>query len=260
MSLIARDSSEIEDRNWDLERLVPIRSTDTNELIQERLMQYIRQQGLLAGAKLPAQSKLARGLGVSLVSLREALRSLEALGIVEGRVGSGWFIKTFSFDPIAKGLLSSILLNKHVLADLNDIRVHLESSFFEHAAKTLTHEDLDELDRLIGEMVERSQSGHSWDDLDRLFHMKLFSEIRNRVFSQLMDVFWSMYGYLGAEIEPTEKVSEAQTHQPIVDALREGNVEEAKRRLMESLEGSARRMPPSKGSRDLADGTNLAEG
>ena len=244
MELFEINSPTIDERFEDhLEGLEPIRSTDTNELIQESLMKYIRQEGLVAGDKLPAQNRLARGLGVSLVSLREALRALEAVGILEVRVGSGWYIKPFSFDPIAKGLLHSIQLNMHVLADLNDIRVHLEVAFFEHAAKTLTATDLDELDRLVNEMASRSQANQTWDELDRLFHKTLFSKIRNQVFSQLMDVFWSMYIYQGAEIIPGEKVSEALTHRPIVVALRAGDVEQAKQKLRESLEGSTKRMP-----------------
>jgi DNA-binding FadR family transcriptional regulator len=244
MTLLGTNSDtlnvEVEDN---LEGLEPIKSKDTNELIQERLMRYIRQEGLVAGDRLPAQNKLARRLRVSLVSLREALRALEAVGILEGRVGSGWYVKPFSFDPIAKGLLYSIQFNKYVLADLNDIRVHLEVAFIEHAAKTLTEHDLDELDSLVHEMVSRARINQPWDKLDKEFHKKLFSKIRNQVFSQLMDVFWSMYIYLGTEIKPDEKVSEALTHQPIVDALRAGDVEQAKQKLRDSLKGAAKRMP-----------------
>ena len=220
----------------------PLRTVRTNEIIQERLLQYIKAQELRPGDRLPSQQALASSFGVSLVALREALRSLEALGILEVRVGAGWFIKSFSFDAIAKGLFFHTDLNDTTLRDLHEIRICLETSYVIHATRTLTPEDIDDLERIAHEIVARAESGESWHDLDYQFHQKLFSSIRNQVFNKLMEIFWVLYGYLGADIAPEESLSEARKHLPIVEAIRTRDEDLAVQRMHESLKGSSRRI------------------
>ncbi len=222
--------------------LEPLRTVRTNEIIQERLLQYIKAQELRPGDRLPSQQVLARSFGVSLVALREALRSLEALGILEVKVGAGWFIKSFSFDAIAKGLFFHTELNDTTLRDLHEIRICLETSYIVHATRTLTSEDIDELEQIALAIVTRAELGESWHDLDYQFHQKLFSSIRNQVFNKLMEIFWTLYGYLGVEIAPEESLSEARKHLPIVEAIRSGDEALAVQRMHESLKGSSRRI------------------
>jgi len=225
-----------------LEGIEPLRTVRTNELLQERLIEYIRRRGLVAGDRLPSQQVLARRFDVSLVALREALRALEALGILEVRGGAGWFVKPFSFDPIAKGLLYHTEFNEDTLRDLHEIRMSLETSFAIHATHTLAKEDIEELQALADAMVANAQVGLQWHELDHRFHQKMFSTIRNQVFNKLMDVFWALYGYLGLDVDSTESLSEAWKHRLIVDALRTGDPALVTARLEDSLKGSTRRM------------------
>ncbi len=67
------------------ESLQPIVSPNLNDLISERLKDYIIQNRLQPGDKLPTEDSLAQRLGVSRTAVREALRSLEALGLIETR-------------------------------------------------------------------------------------------------------------------------------------------------------------------------------
>lgn len=226
----------------ELKGIEPLQTVKTNEVIQERLLQYIKRQGLVAGDRLPSQQALSERFDVSLVALREALRSLEALGILEVRVGAGWFVKPFSFDAIAKGLFHTTEFNEGTLRDLHEIRICLECSFVIHATRTLSPKDMDELVDLVDEMIARAKSGESWHELDHCFHQKLYSAIRNQVFNKLMEVFWALYGYLGAEIAPEESLTEALKHRPIVDAIRDRDEERAAEMLRESLQGSRKRL------------------
>jgi GntR family transcriptional repressor for pyruvate dehydrogenase complex len=226
----------------ELRGLEPLRTVNTNEVIQERLLQYIKRQGLVAGDRLPSQQALAERFEVSLVALREALRSLEALGILEVKVGAGWFVKAFSFDAIAKGLFHTMEFNEDTLRDLHEIRMYLECSFVVHATRTLSPEDIDELEELGDEMIARASAGKSWHELDHCFHQKLYSAIRNQVFNKLMEVFWALYSYIGAEIAPEESLTEALKHRPIVEAIRAGDEERAAEMLRESLQGSRKRL------------------
>ncbi|MSP11682.1 MAG: FadR family transcriptional regulator [Chloroflexi bacterium] len=131
--------------------LEPLKTSHVTEMVQERLIQFIRSNDLKAGQKLPSENQLAESLGVSRVTLREALRSMQGLGIVEVKAGLGWYAKDLSFDSMAKALAYTLKLNKQTLADLEEIRINLECSFLEEAIQTLTAEDLKSLAQAVTE-------------------------------------------------------------------------------------------------------------
>jgi DNA-binding FadR family transcriptional regulator len=71
---------------------------------QEQLKLFIARRELRPGDPLPSEGALAEDLGMSRLVLREATKSLEALGIVEARHGEGVFVSAFSFEPILDNL------------------------------------------------------------------------------------------------------------------------------------------------------------
>lgn len=222
--------------------LEPLMSLNTNQAIQDHLVRFIRESNLKGGDKLPSQQMLAQSLGVSHVALREALRGLEALGILEVKKGSGWYVKNFNFDPVAKGLLYTIQFDSTSLADLTEIRMCLECSFLIHASRTLKPEDIEELKQITTSMMSLAKSQEPWHDLDHQFHRKLFSTIRNQVFVEWMEIYWSIYAnFLGTKVFPYESVEDAQMHRDIVDAIQQGKADQAIAILEESLKKSMRR-------------------
>jgi len=72
--------------------------------VQESLKSYIDDNALAPGAPLPPENDLAQQLGVSRNSVREAIKALESLGILETRRGIGVFVKAFSFEPLLANL------------------------------------------------------------------------------------------------------------------------------------------------------------
>jgi len=72
--------------------------------VQESLRAYVHDNGLAPGTLLPAEGELAAQLGVSRNSLREGIKALESLGILETRRGIGVFVKAFSFEPLLANL------------------------------------------------------------------------------------------------------------------------------------------------------------
>ena len=109
-----------------VEGLEPLRSVNVNDMIQERLARYIRERQLSAGDRLPSESALAQTLGVSRGALREAMRGLQGVGVLEARVGSGWYVSTFTLTPFAKGLSLTLEPDARTFGELNEIRTGLE--------------------------------------------------------------------------------------------------------------------------------------
>jgi len=219
--------------------LAPLNQVGVRDAIQDRLVNYLRANHLSAGARLPSEHALASALGAGRNAVREALRGLEALGLVEARVGSGWYVRSSSLDAVAEALVLSLELNPDTLAGLNQIRVCLESGLFAQAAAALTPEDLDQLEGLAQRMEEQAAAGQYYFEADSEFHRLLYSRLGNPALTKLMDAIWNAYVkiiVLPASPLPLGKsLEEAAKHRPIVQALRAGDIALARAHLEESL-------------------------
>ena len=225
--------------------LKPVASSNMHETIQARLMSFIRERQMAAGDRLPSQAVLTQTLGISLATLREAMRALEALGIIEARAGSGWYVRDFSFDAVAKGLAYSFELNRRSFADLLEIRIRLEASYLPGVVPKLVAGDLEALEQSVCEMEGLAASGREFDAPDRAFHMRLFSgKVQNQFFAEVLELFWTLYPLLTVPPERVQRevlLADARRHRLILEAVQGGNVEVAVQRLLDSLQGAMRR-------------------
>src|ERR671912_516559 len=94
--------------------------------VQESLRGYIEDNQLKAGDALPPEGYLAQQLGVSRNSMREAIKALESVGILETRRGIGVFVKAFSFDPLLEHLAYGLRGSLREVGELVEIRRVLE--------------------------------------------------------------------------------------------------------------------------------------
>lgn len=211
--------------------LEPLRTINVNEAIQERLVRFIQERKLMAGDKLPSEGALAQKLGVSRGTLREAMRSLQAVGIIEARVGSGWYVRDFSLDPIAVGLSLTLEPDQATFRDLNEIRTGLEWLFVAQAMPTLSSEDVESLELAVDEMEALAQAGHSYFAQDRYFHEQIFAKVPNQVLARVMDLFWMLCASIAPHLAPisqTDHVAAAGEHRLLLEAIRAGDVEQAR--------------------------------
>jgi len=231
----------MESENSTVDGISPIPTVNVNEAIQDRLKRFILEQRLGAGSRLPPEGRLSQSLGVSRPALREALRALEALGTVESRVGSGWYVREFSFDSITRGLAYDIELNHYSFVHLSQLRVGLECGFIDDTVRHLTPEVVEKLQDAV-EVMEQAASdgdGYLYTEKDHYFHRTLFSGVKNPLLDSLMEVFWTLYDYLCPEATPAPGLeADARRHRLILDAVMAGNVDLARQRLRESDESS----------------------
>src|ERR1700720_51283 len=89
--------------------------------IQEEIKSYVIRNNLKPGDALPSEGDLARQLGIGRNSVREAVKSLEVLGILEARAGSGLFVKAFTFDAIINNLPYGLLSEVKTVRDMAEV-------------------------------------------------------------------------------------------------------------------------------------------
>jgi DNA-binding FadR family transcriptional regulator len=204
---------------------LPLRGDALHDAIKEQIKRIIVERGLQTGDPLPTEAELVRILGVSRNTLREAIRSLQTLGMVAVRHGHGTFVGDFSMDPLVDGLtfriLSDMKRSIRTVHELLELRQVIESGLITRVVGQLTAEDLAELRQLVAGMEMRAMHGEAAPIEDRAFHEALYRPLENGLVIQLLQAFWDVFRSVRDKlpgIPPPLTVTAAQ-HREILDAV-----------------------------------------
>lgn len=206
--------------------------------VQDQLIDLIVELDLDPGEVLPPEPELMRTLGVSRNSVREALKGLQAFGIVDIRHGYGTYVGTAQLRSLAPGLLFHTRLavrrdNPRGLLDIVEVRALLESGLIRRAALELDEADLDrlraELDALEAD-GDAGRAGH-----DRRFHELLYEPLGNALVLQLIALFWDVYRQVESEVgKPhTAHGQVVRQHRRVLEAVAARDPDEAAARIAE---------------------------
>jgi DNA-binding FadR family transcriptional regulator len=168
----------------------PVRRVRTHEQVLAQIEQKILDGSLRAGERLPSERDLVTALGVSRTSVREALRALEAMGVIEAHTGSGRdagsIITGRSTAALTNLLRLHLALARISLADLVETRVQLEGSAARAAAGARTAADLEQLAGLVEAMRSRELEHPEFNALDTEFHVSVARISGNALAADLM--------------------------------------------------------------------------
>lgn len=153
--------------------------------ISNVLIQYIRDGHFAAGQLLPGERDLAKQLGVSRSSVREALIALEINGWVEIRTGHGVYVSRKLPDQEAVPNDEGV-----GVADLMEAREAIEGEIAALAARKATDAQLADLARLVAEMEGTVSDRTAFHDHDRRFHELIGAMTGNPVFVEITDLLW----------------------------------------------------------------------
>ncbi|MFC0526104.1 FadR/GntR family transcriptional regulator [Phytohabitans kaempferiae] len=196
---------------------------------QDKLRTYIVDNRLVAGDRLPPEEELAATFGLSRLSLREAVKGLETIGVLRTVHGEGTFVEPFSFKPIIENLPYAFQLQHRDLRNLLELRAGLEEGLILRASEWIRRRDLADLRRLAESMARAKPGGPELADLDRQFHRRLYEPLDNALVTQMIDLFWEIFHRLRtAETSASpDGPAIAEVHLDIVEALtkQEGVVE-----------------------------------
>lgn len=152
------------------------------------LRAMIADGDLQAGDRLPSESELCESLGVSRSSLREAIRTLSALGVVETRHGSGTYVGALRASDLISTLSLTVgLLPLESMLELYELRRVLESHAAAQAAARADGEIVAELTRLLEEL-EGTFDDDEQSELDHRFHMAVARLAGNPALASLTEV------------------------------------------------------------------------
>ncbi len=214
--------------------LQPLVDLNRNQEIRNRLKRFILQNKLRPGDKLPTEEALSNSLNVSRPAVREALRSMEALGIIEARQGYGRVVCDFTFDAILNNLSYGFAFLNHNFLQMLEIRKALDVHFIEAAIAHLTPADLDTLSATVARMEELTAQEADLSQEDYNFHALLYARANNPLAEQLFAIHWTIRMNTYAQPGLQELLpGAAANHRAILDAIQQQDVVEARRLLLD---------------------------
>lgn len=212
--------------------------------LQADIMELILERELDAGDPLPTEHELAAVLGVGRNTLRESLKVLQALGVIEIRHGFGMFVAPSNFDALTDGLTfrGRLSLRHHgqEALQLVDVRQALESGLIAAAMDLMTPEQLAAVEDSVLRMEELADAGVNFVEADAEFHRLLFEPLNNVLLVSLLGVFWQVYRRLHLELGGAEGVdlrAAAALHRGIYEAVATGDKVLAAQRLNGHFDG-----------------------
>jgi len=202
-----------------------------NEIL-EQFKQNIVNGQLKKGDRLPSERQLAEMLGVSRSMIREAVKSLEMIGLIDCVQGGGNFIASDMRDSLVEPLSIMFLLNGSDIIEVQQFRRALEIASVRLAAKRINGHDLAELDKIC-KTLESSAEKVDHDSIDQTFHRiiahasgnSLLITTHNAASVLIQNQIRDVRNVILSEHDNLHQVN--NQHRSIYEALRIGNADKA---------------------------------
>jgi GntR family transcriptional regulator, transcriptional repressor for pyruvate dehydrogenase complex len=176
-------------------RVQEIVKSDLGQIRRSRVYEEVARQircrileKLRPGDKLPPERELAETLSVSRSSVRDAIRSLELLGLVDPRSGSGTLVCEISTDRVVNPLANALAHRRQWVIELLDFRKMLEPSLASRAAKRASPAEIAEMEEILVRQEEKVRRGEIATDQDAEFHYGVAMASDNSVVLKVLDI------------------------------------------------------------------------
>ncbi|MCW3156531.1 FadR/GntR family transcriptional regulator [Micropruina sonneratiae] len=167
----------------------PIPRTRAYELVIKRIEEQITSGVLSVGDQLPAERDLAAALGVSRAAVREAMRAMEAQGVVRSGAGvgpdSGTFLTSMPSKALTQFLRLHMALANFPIDDVLETRIMLERRSARLAARQASASDLATMSRLLDEMDAETGDLAVFNELDTDFHVAMAEAAHNTLITEM---------------------------------------------------------------------------
>jgi GntR family transcriptional repressor for pyruvate dehydrogenase complex len=210
------------------------------EIIVERIKNMILEGKLKTGDKLPSERELAEMFQVSRVPVREALKVLEFMEILQYIPGEGIYLKSISVNDLLTKIDFMIETSSDIIADLFEAREALEIKAVELAVIRRTDADLQLMENILADMEEEINKGNDGTMEAANFHTAIYMASKNKVIARIRDLLLNI-----AEISREKSFRKCGSapvalafHKEILEMIRNQNLEGARNTMKDHLETS----------------------
>lgn len=192
----------------------------------------ILERGLRPGDPIPTESELVAEIGVSRSNVREAVRTLVALDILQVRHGTGTFVGGLSLRPLVEGMVFRGVLmpgkNHQALRDVVELRRSLDLALENQIVDALQGDTGEALRTEVDAMIACAERGEPITEHDRRFHLLLAECVHNQFYAQLVAAFWDIHQLVAPQLglaSTSDLNASARAHADLLDAALAGDAD-----------------------------------
>lgn len=209
-----------------------------SQRVADRLLALVQSGNLKAGDKLPTESELGDAFDVSRPVIREALRGLSIMGVVEGRQGGGHYLTDLSASRLTRSMQFVLKLDEHTVEQLAEARICVEREMVGQCVDKISQDDLEKLKRYadLGPRLITDPAG--FRVMDSEFHAIIWKAAGNPFLTRIAAGLYETgleYRRIASEIRDVLPKS-AQEHAEIVKALQARDKKWAEAATVDHLE------------------------
>jgi GntR family transcriptional repressor for pyruvate dehydrogenase complex len=234
-----------------------------SEEIAKQIMDLISNGDLKPGEHLPSERELCKTFGASRSSLREALRCLSIVGVLNARVGEGTSVAVDGEKFLRKIIEWRLITERHDIENLLEVRMALEGVSASDTALHGSPEQIEKLRKLLTQMKSALKDEKAFAALDLEFHITLANASGNTLISDLISL---IRGQLVKALHKVLVIPHAlplthKEHTAIVDAIERHDPEAARQAMLSHLGGHLSRYtdanPDGKSAPEKANGKKV---
>jgi DNA-binding FadR family transcriptional regulator len=231
-------------RGADVDLFRPVNVDRVSQVIVDQIKLLVREGKLAKGDRLPSERALCQRFGVSRVTVREALRVLEASGLIEIRVGArgGAFVTSPTKERLGEGLADLMTLSPHTPGHITEARRVIEVGILPFVVERATERDIADLRRLVDEGYDALERNAYTMGLSAAFHVGISTCAHNPAIETLVQSF---HGPMLLSLRQAQIVAPAMgrrgtaEHAALVDAIENRDVDSAIKVMTAHLDRTA---------------------
>lgn len=221
--------------------LTPVTRTTLTADICRKLVSHLMRGDWIEGDRIPAERELCQRLGVGRASLREAMKALEIMGLIETRLGEGTFVcsrSEFFSRPLLWAITGSA---KDEVHELIEARKLMEVEMAAFAAERATPEDLKQIGKHLDEMENSLNDPESFLEADINFHLAIGTAAHNRILLNALLLIRNLMRQWIAQTLPKEgaNTTALKDHNKIFTAIAKRNTSMARLAMQTHLDAMA---------------------
>jgi len=226
----------------------PIKKINVAEQAINKIYELAKEQNLQVGDKLPPERELVKILGISRSSLREAIRALEMIGVVNVTQGRGMVIESSNIsNSIIKPLAFSIILNKNTFLELFEARKLIEVECAGLAAERITAGELNGLKGIYNLLIKYQNNRERAIKYEIRLHEKITEIAKNNILGEILSSIKKLLKESRDTTVPLRGVTleTINCHKEIIQALEEKDDSKARKLMFKHLDIVSKRLKKS---------------
>jgi len=214
-----------------------IKKNTASEIIVQKLIGLIQDSSIKPGDRLPPERELSEMLGVSRPSLREALKAMQMMNIVDIRHGAGTYVKRLEPESVVEHLNIVLTLDNTLYKEIYDTRLIFECASARMAAENITDELIEEIESNLDRAEAAVDNPLAFLELDYELHRLVSGASGNRIISVFVETINKLNLALRNKTNDILSVRQntIKDHKEIFEALKARDAARAERAMKTHL-------------------------